>query len=187
MAKIEIDEAQLKEILEQQKQLIAQNQKLVESANQPAENRRIARANRKNSVRVTFVNDKAVIGYANKGSDNKPLFVYEKVDPNDRNKRILYVDLILDGEKDPITVEYKEFLEQSENVLCEVKHVDEKEWVIEQGTVKETRVKDYRAEETGLMVPVEIVGKTRLFVVDNPKTGEELRLHESFVNITGTR
>lgn len=137
-------------------------------------------------VRLRTIDGKVVVGYRNRGTEAKPLYIVEKVDPNDKNNRILYVTLILE-DKTELEVNYNEFLIESPSTEALVKETEEKEWVIEQGTTRQRQYEEYSMIETDVIVPVEIIGKTRFFTVEVPETAEmkarHLTIHENYVNI----
>lgn len=138
-------------------------------------------------VSLRFVNGKAVIGYKNRGVEARPQYVYEKKDPIDQTKTVLFVDLILEGETEAFPIDYNEFLREAERVECTVKKVEETEWTINQGYVKRKEVDEYSTVELPNDVPVDIVGRSRVFTVNVPSNGasapRELAISEHYVNI----
>ncbi len=137
-------------------------------------------------VDVRRVDGKVVLGYRNRGSDARPIYVYEKADPREPSKKNLYVDLILEGMAagEALTVEYKEFRTESERVTCKVVNTEEKEWEINQGMVKKREVDGYAMVELDFDVPVDIIGRTRFFTVELPDQDRRtVRVHENYVNI----
>lgn len=185
-----ISDAELKELLETTR---ANAAKLEALTNENTELRgllrdsagpRVVRAISERFVNLRFVDGKAVIGFKNRGVDSKPQYVYEKVDPNDKNNRLLFVDLILEG-GEVVPVDYNEFLREGEMVSCKVKETKTKEWELEQGYVKKKEVDEYSTVELPVDVPVEIKGTVRTFLVEIPAPHgpRELEIHEAYVNI----
>ena len=140
-------------------------------------------------VRIMFIDNRAVVGYKNRGADHKPIYIYEKPDPNNSKEMISYVDLLLDGMKEgdkPLSVPFKQFREEGIAVECRVSEVEEKEWTINQGTVRRREVEEYSMVDTDTEVPLDIVGKARFFTVDVPAQfggPKKLKVHENYVNI----
>lgn len=189
----EISDAELKELLANSREMKAELDLLKEDNKNlrglMADNAgpRILKKVTERKVRLRIVDGKAVVGYKNRGTDGKPLYIVEKVDPNDKNSRLLFVTLILE-DKTELEVDYNEFLRETTSVEALVKETVEKEWTIEQGTVRQKMVEEYSMIETDVVVPVEIVGKIRTFKVAVPETSpefkeRELTIHENYVNI----
>jgi hypothetical protein len=170
-------------IMEQNKQLIEENKKLREDGSSPS--RRILKEVTDRTVKVAMVDNKMVVGYANKGVESKPQYVYEKPDPKDPKNMLLYVDLILDGEKDPVSVNYNEFIDQAERVKCKVIKVEDKQWKIQQGWTKKKEIDGYSTVELDFDVPIDVIGVTRFFTVELPvdRGGKQITLHESYINL----
>lgn len=140
-------------------------------------------------VEVRFINNKAVLGYANRGSSSRPLYVYTKPDPKDPRKDIEYVDLILEGmtEKDkPISVDWKEFRKESVRASCRISKIDIKEWDMTQGVVRKKEVEEYSSVELDFDVPLDVSGSIRLYTVEVPADfggKRNITIHENYVNI----
>lgn len=186
MANIELKEDELKQLLAQQQQLIDQNNALakrivdLESGTQGP--RVVRREAKEHKVKLRRVDGKYVIGFKNRGEGAKQAWVYPKPNPDNPKEELLYIDLILDGAKEPVSVKYNEFLREAEEVWCTVveKKVEERE--IEQGMVPRREVEDYRMIDTGTMVPVVVTWRETVYVVktDDDRT---LEVHEQFINI----
>lgn len=149
---------------------------------------RILRRITERKVEVRLVDNRVVLGYKNRGSENRPVYIYEKPDPKDPKQNILFVDLILEGAKEGevFPVEYKQFRTESARAICKVVKTEEKEWLINQGVVKKREVEEYSSIELDFDVPLDVVGKARFFTVDVPKdfgTPRQVTVHESYVNI----
>lgn len=137
------------------------------------------------TVTVMFVDEKPVIGYVNKGSAQRPIYIYEKQDPVRPTEYIAYVDVVLLGVDKPKTLNYVEFLQQADRTDCKILKKEEKEWTISQGTTVGRRFVEgtYHMVDTDALVPVEIKGKTSVFTVELPdKSSTEI--HERYVNIS---
>ena len=187
--KIEIEKGQLDAILEDNKGLKNQITSLMEAVQsltlKQSENSgpKVFKQIKDRKVRVVFVNGKPVIGFVNRGTESRKSYTYEKPDPNDKNNRLLYIDLILQGEKEPISVNYNEFLREGERVECIVKDQEKTPWTIEYGHVRQKAVEEYSMVETDVLVPVEASGYNITFKVEIPKTGEILEINEEFINM----
>lgn len=193
----EISQEELKELLANQRKLMEQNAAILKENAELREvlkspeggSTRILRRVTERKVRLMFVDGRAVIGFANRGSEHKPVYVYEKPDPNNSKEMIAYVDLIREdmkeGEK-PLTVPFKQFREEGASAECRVVHTEEKEWVINQGLVRKKEVEEYSSIELDMEVPLDIVGKARFFTVEVPREyggPRQLTVHENYVNI----
>ena len=185
-----IGEQEMKELLENQRKLMAQNAEILEENKKLREEggapmRRTLKCVTEHKVRIRMVDDKVVIGFKNRGVEGKPVYVYDIQDPQDLKKRILYVDLVLEGQKEPMPVAYKEFMEQAEEVKCKVISKEEKEWTIRQGWTKKKEVDGYSTVELDFDVPMEVVGKIRTYMIALPadKGGREITVHEDFINL----
>lgn len=136
------------------------------------------------TVHVRFINGKAVVGYANRGTATRPHYVYDRPDALDPKKIVQYVDVQLDGEEKPIALKYVEFLRESERVSCRVLRREEHPWHVDHGmtTRKVVPESEYRTEDTGIEVPLHVDGVSYRYVVALPD-GSELTLDEAHVNI----
>ena len=132
---------------------------------------------------IRFVNGKAVIGFKNRGVENKPLYVYQRPDPNDTSKRVLFVDLILDGEKDPLPVNYNEFLTEAETRQLEILRTIDEPVVVEQGVVRRKEWIGDELIETEVIVPVGAEGVYRQYVLSDKENQKELVIAEEYLNM----
>lgn len=184
MADAKISDAELKEILDANKAMMKRIEEL--SVNNGEQTRTLKRVTER-KVEIRMVDDKAVVGYHNRGTLNRPTYVYAKQDPANPTQQINFIDLITEGMKEGeyITVQDREFRRETERVKCKVVKVEEQEWILNQGTVRKRAVEEYSMVEQDYEVPVEIVGKTRWFVVELPveRGARRLKVHESMVNI----
>lgn len=145
---------------------------------------KVARKPKENIVRITFINGMPVIGYVNRGSKEKPTYIYELANPMKPNEYVLQVDVILKGETKPLRVAYLELLEQGERHECVVLEVKKEKWENVEGTVTRKSVPDgeYYLDDTGIVVPVVNEGFVCTYKVRLPN-GESLDIHERYVNI----
>lgn len=137
-------------------------------------------------VEVRFIDKKAVLGYFNRGTENRPQYIYTKPDPKDPRKEIEMVDLVLEGSKEAMTVEWSQFRKESAKAQCKVVKTESKEWLINQGVIKKKEVEEYSSVEMDFDVPLDIVGQARLFTVEVPSEfggPRQVTIHENFVNI----
>lgn len=181
---VNIAKSQLDELLAQNKELLDQNRSLMSAATREDDTKGTLKPDevKENTVRILFVDGKAVQGFHNRGTDTRPSFVYEKPDPQNPKEVILYVDVIFNGEEEPVAVPYNELLRDSLREECKIKKTDVKPWDIVQGKTTQKVVKDYATEETGILIPIKVVGETRVFTVALPD-GKEMEIHENFVNM----
>ena len=182
--KVEISRGEIEALLAEVKGLRATVEK-IESGEGLADARVLKKITER-TVTLRRIDGKVVVGYRNKGVENKTQYVYEGPDPKDPVKRTLFVDLILEGmaPEAALKVEYREFLAESERVVCKIISTEEKEWMIEQGTVKKREVDGYSMVDLDLDVPIEVTGKTRWFTMRLPdQDHREVKVHEAYVNI----
>lgn len=148
---------------------------------------KIMKAPKEHLVTVSFLNGRAVIGYVNKGTTDRPLYVYEAPNPQKPTEYVLYVDVILKGdEKNPVKVLYMEFMEHAERHECPILSIRKEEWTDEKaGSTRKKQVPDgaYYVEESDIIVPLEARGEIRFFKVRLPDNSE-VELHERYANIS---
>lgn len=181
----EISDGELKEILASNRAMM---KKIAEMETQlGAPQTRVLKRVTERKVEIRMVNDKIVMGYHNRGSATRPAYVYEKQDPANPTQRLNYIDLVLESAKkdEYITVPDRDFRRETERVKCRVIKVEEEEWIVNQGTVKKRAVEEYSMIEQDYDVPVEIIGKTRWFIIELPaeRGARQAKVHESMVNI----
>lgn len=178
---ITISSSELRELLDSNRKLM---QKLAESEKEDVPT--LLRKEVKESTRrVTFVGGKPVIGYANRGTATKPQFTYERPDPENPKESILYIDVVLKGEKEALPIRYKELMNEAEHVECKLLRTDEIPWEVLQGMIEAVELPEgdkYRMEGKGYQVPVGATGVKRVFTVELP-SGEELSIADDYVNI----
>jgi hypothetical protein len=126
--------------------------------------------------------DKYFIGFVNKGKENKPLYVYSEYNPQTR-EQVQFCDIILDGEKEPVKLEYVEFLREAEKVLVKMKKkVELEDKITRQGMVQKKDFADngYGMFETMVNVPVDVIEKQFAFVVEL-EDGRELEISQECI------
>lgn len=177
------------------KELLAQNRELakkvdllsqkVEGGTEEYKPTLLTKAVKEHVVRVTFIGDKPVIGFANRGTETKPLYIYEKPDPNDSKSRILYVDVMLQGDEKAIPMRYIELLQEGDHRPCKVKCVEKKEWEEIQGSVEAQVIEgeNYAPTKLGFEVPVGVTGAKYTYTVELPD-GSDLVIKDEYVNIS---
>jgi hypothetical protein len=130
-------------------------------------------------------NGKYFLGYENVGRPTKPLYVYNEYNPQTR-ENVSFVNVILEGEKDPIKLDYITFLREAERVTVKKTKQEEREEVVEQGMVfkKDFAENGYGQFETMVQVPVEIITKEYTFTVKLPEEdgGRELVIDSKWIN-----
>lgn len=175
-----IKQSELAELLEMNRQLMAKIQK----ESMPTV---VTKAIKERKVTIMFIGDKAVTGYVNKGIERRPSFIYDSIDPKDPKERILYVDLILNGDvKNPVKVNYLEFLQEADRQELLVKKINEEPWIQDTGKsveAQEVKEGEWSPTSLGMRVPLVVEGKTRSFVVAMPD-GTEREFDERYVNIS---
>lgn len=183
--KVEVSKEQLDELIAQNKELLTRNRELADAVGNikdVPDGVKQPKAVTDRTVRVLFLEGKAVLGFKNRGEDTRPVYVYEKADPVKKDEVNLFVDVILAGEEEPVSTNYNDLLHDAERRECKIVKVDEQEWRVVQGQTSKKVVNNYATEETGIMVPIEVLGKTRTFTVALPD-GEEVAIHENYVNM----
>lgn len=178
---IQITESELKQMMSD-----VAKQTLEGAGIQEGGNSRVLRRVTERRVEVRLVDGKVVVGFKNRGSEERPVYIYEVPDPKDPKQNVSMVDLLLEGSDEPLTVNFSEFRREGERAQCKVVKTEEKEWVLNQGVVKKREVEEYAMLELDYDVPLDIVGKARFFYVEVPKEfggPRTVQIHENYVNI----
>jgi hypothetical protein len=180
---IKLKESELRELIDSNKSLAQRIAELEAKATDAVPERKKPVSVREREYTVRKVDGKIVIGFANHGTQNRPLFVYERPNPHDPTQRLQWVDLILAGEKEPVPVEYVQFFNESEKIKCKLVHLDKKPWAIEQGvtTMKEVNTDGYQVD-TGIEVDVMIEGEDLIYTLALPEGGQ-ITLPAKYVNM----
>jgi len=181
---VNISQAQLDELLNQNQQLIDQNRELMANAEQRDEKELSIKPEevKENTVRIIFIDDKPVQAFVNKGTDERPTYVYYKTDPNNANNQIAYVDVIFNNEDKPVQLPYLDVLRQGTRKECPIKETKTDEWDLVQGKTTQKVVKDFSMEETGIEVPIKVIGTVYNYVVGLPD-GDVMEVNERFINM----
>jgi len=125
-----------------------------------------------------------VVGYVNHSRlPNGRRFVYQKPDPTNPKEKDDWIDLILHGKDEPVSMLYLDFLNMTDKVVCKIKKIDTKEQeapIIEY--VNKVEYGDWSRKETDQVVPVEVTYVERTITLTEPESGEDLVINELFVN-----
>ncbi len=153
----------------------------------------VRKAVKEHFASLRFIDGRAVVGFANKGTENRPQYVYTIQDPKNPKENIEMVELILEGmkESEAMPVNFIEFLSETPRVRCKIVKKTEEPWEITQGTTERTTVPEgsYEVSYQGYRVPVSIEGKTTVFTLEIPGSesadgkARTLDVHEDYVNI----
>ncbi len=179
--KISIEASELKELLATNRALMEK----IEASEQEYKPTLLRKEISERLVRITFVGGKPVIGFANRGTDTKVQYTYERPDPENTKESILYVDVLLQGEEKPLPIRYKELMNEAEHVECKILRTEEKPWEVVQGTTEAMELPEgdkYRMESKGYSVAVGATGVKRTYTVQLPD-GSELNIADDYVNI----
>ena len=188
--KVEIDPAQLKALIDNQAKLEGDMKKLQKdnaelkglSSEQGA--RKLKEVTER-IAEVRVLDDKAIVGFKNKGSERRPRYIYEKPDPLDPRQNVNYVDVI-DEDGKVITIKHEEFLEEAERVRAKIVNVKENPWVINQGSTRRKELDGYSLVELDFIVDLEVKGITRTYTLrlpDDGFDGREVEIYEDYVNM----
>jgi len=183
--KIEVDADTLKELINQNKKfqqdiIDLQKNAVAQNPNQGMELMKTAK--KETLLKMRKWQDKYVIGFVNKGKDSKPLYVYNEYNPQ-THEMVQFCDVILDGQKDPVKLEYVEFLRESERVLVKMKKkIELEDKITRQGFVQKKDFADngYGMFETMVQVPVDVIEKQYAFVVEL-EDGRELEVTQECI------
>lgn len=178
--------ASVKEISEQNKKILAENAELKSMMGEGGGNSRILKRVTQRIVEVRLIDNKAVIGYMNKGTDTSPVYWYKMPNPRDPKEMVDMVDLVLEGSNTPYPVEMSIFRKESQRAKCKILNTKEKEWIENQGVVKKREIEEYSSIELDFDVPLDVIHKTYLYTVEIPKEfggPREVVVGESMVNI----
>jgi hypothetical protein len=167
-------------------QLIDQNKALAQRINDMEVGKRpVLQKVTEHTVRLRKVDGHVVLGYANRSANPaKPLYVYDEWSDIEKEK-VQFVDLILEGVKDPKKMRYVDFLNESERVDAKVvaKHKLDTPPIIQGYVNKREFDGKYSMVEKDFLVPVEIHMEVYTFDVEFPDGTKMEGLHESVINI----
>lgn len=186
--KIEVDEALLRELIESNSKLQESNSRLQGMVDQLGSNavatnpfQSVTRRNKEEFLQIRKFNDKYFLGYVNMGKPEKPLYIYKEYNPQTR-ENVEFCNIILDGEKEPLKIEYTTFIRESVLVFVKKKAERVEEEIVTQGVVqkKDFAENGYGMFETMVQVPVEVIYKKKTFTVEL-EDGRELEVKEEFI------
>lgn len=183
--KIEVDADTLKELIAQNKKfqqdiIDLQKNAVAQNPNQGLEIMKTAK--KETLLKMRKWQDKYFIGFVNKGKENKPLYIYSEYNPQTR-EQVQFCDVILDGEKEPVKLEYVEFLRESEKVLVKMKRkIELEDKITRQGFVQKKDFADngYGMFETMVQVPIDVIEKQYAYVVEL-EDGRELEISQECI------
>lgn len=183
--KIEVDADTLKELIAQNKKfqqdiIDLQKNAVAQNPNQGLEMMKTGK--KETLLKMRKWQDHYFIGFVNKGKENKTLYVYSEYNPQTR-EQVQFCDVILDGVKDPIKLEYVEFLRESERVLVKMKkRIELEDKVTRQGFVQKKDFADngYGMFETMVQVPIDVIEKQYAYVVEL-EDGRELEISQECI------
>lgn len=185
--KIEISESMLREIIESNKDLKRTVDQLSSNAVAQSPGLQVRRKTRDFDYTLRKWEDKVVLGFANKGTEKRPLYVYSIYNKETRLQE-QFVDLILKGEKNNVEkIDYITFLRDAEKIkarmISKVEHEDIKEY----GMIpkKEMAENGYGMYETMVMIPVEVVTKTYTMTLklSDEDGGDEVVVDSQWLNL----
>lgn len=194
--KIEVSEDLIRELIEQNKSKDGLIDRLTTDIEQLKANSvananqtglpRILKRNKDSFVGILRYNNKYFVGYENKGTEVKPLYIYKEYDEKAREQiEKCHVILVDENGKEnkPLKVNYVDFLRDAEKVLVKVKQKKTDEVIQEQGTVfkKDFTDNGYGMFETTVQVPVEVISERNTYVVEL-ENGNEIELPENVIN-----
>ena len=138
------------------------------------------------TAHVRVVDGQAVVAFKNKGIDSRPTYIYTRQDPNDHNKMVNYVDIVLeDGTVVPVN--HIEFLNEAPRVECQIVSRKEHHWISNKGRVTKKEVKDYDTVELDEEVDQVVKGVTFDYTLKLPEEygGREVVLSDNYGLING--
>lgn len=188
MAKLEVEESDIKQLLAdnraQAEAIKTLTSTVEEMKNAPAGPLPMTATRILNrTVRVLFIDGHAIVGYKNQIDDeDHPVYIYTKPNPDPRGEPIEFVDILLDGVKEPQSVNFKELKENATEKPCKVIKREEEEIIDEGEEVEMKEVKGYNMIETGVRVPLTITSKKYQYIVD-VGGGKLVTFPENAVNI----
>jgi len=140
---------------------------------------RVASRGGKNKiVEVAMYEDKLVLGWTKKGAYKGPF-------NQATGQRPMFIDVILEGVKNPKTVLYRDFFRDIEvHPVSVIREVKEEQESLQGSTERKTIGKDgYSTIGTGDMVEMIVTYDDCKFVFNHPTTGKEAIIGDTFVNL----
>jgi hypothetical protein len=186
---VEIDSETLNELIASNKKLLEERESVVSRLSELEKNAvaqdtnspRVLKQARTKEIGVREYDKKIVIGWANKGTQEEPEYVYDVYD-DQKKEFVQYIDLIFLGETKPQPVKYVEFARRSIKRFYKVeKEIDNPDVVIEKGFVQKKEMTDngYGMMITDAIVPLENVIKSKTFVVTID--GQQVEIQDKFI------
>ncbi len=183
---IEVDGDLLRELIQSNKLLQQTVDQLGSNAVAKSEGLQVRRKTKDFDYFVRKWDGKIVLGFQNMGSENRPLFIYNIYDQALR-RDVQFVNVLLEGESKPVTVDYVTFLRDADKVkarkISQVEHEDVKEY----GMIpkKEMAENGYGMFETMVLVPVEVTTKTYTIKLKLPEDegGKEVSINSMWLNM----
>jgi hypothetical protein len=181
--KVEVSKEVLEQLINANKTMIADIAELKKSASATSNpnNQRILKTPKSKEIGIREYNKKIVVGWENIGTEDAPEYVYSEYDEKKR-EFVQYINLFYHGEKKAEKTQYVQYLRNSRKVWFTVKkEVENSPLIQEQGFVQQKQLADngYGMMLTDVIVPLEVITRSKTFVVDIG--GEEVEIHEKFV------
>lgn len=169
---MEVPASALLSLIEQTKELTGRLNR-IEGA--PA--RVTSRGDKSSVIEVATLENKLVLGWTDKGA-------YEVFNPTKRTYD-LYMDILVEGEKEAVTMPYREFFKRIEVHPVKVLKEESEEIVKIDGTVERKSIakSGYATVGTGESVDMEVVSVERTFTVRHPLEDREVKIGEKYVNL----
>lgn len=127
-------------------------------------------------IKTRYWDDKLVLKWTDKG-------VYEMDDPKKpgRDKREWYIDIVVQGVKEPISIKYLDYLNFSKVKYAKVIKTEIEEEIENFGAVNVKEEKQGRFTETDDVVPLDVKKEFRTYTVET-EDGEELEISEKYMH-----
>lgn len=188
--KIEINEQTLRDLIESNKVLQQTVDSLGSNAVAQSQGMQVRRKTRDFDYNLRKWDGKIVMGFANKGTEKRPLTVY-KVYNQAIRKEEEFVDLILRSETGKTTIaekiDYITFLRDAEKIKARMVSKVEHEDIKEYGMIpkKEMAENGYGMYETMVLVPVEVTTKTYTMTLQLPEDegGDKIEVSSQWLNL----
>lgn len=185
--KIEVDESVLKDLLKELRETKATVEQLSSNAvAQTNQGLQVRRKTREYDYTLRKWENEVVVGFANKGTEKRPLYIYSVYNKETRLQE-QFVDLVLKSGKIVEKLDYITFLRDAEKIKARMISKEEHEDVKEYGMIpkKEMTENGYGMYETMVLVPVEVVTKTYTMKLKLPEDegGDEVTVNSQWLNL----
>lgn len=181
--KVEVDKADLKALMEQNKNLMARMEQLESGQGEQIFD---PEGTKEREVTLLYVDGQPIVGFKNRGSEERAQYVYNKRDPNNPNEMLQYVTVLVrnpdSDEPKQYELEFTELLRNADKRNHKVIERKTKPWTKNQGQVTRKKIDGYSMTETGMVVPVNIKGEIAYYTLEL-EDGEELEILEDYVNL----